>query len=72
MVAKKKTGKFWIVARDPENVSYHNPTNAIYTLEGAKAHAAKLCKENGHRFFVMEAVAVVEQSAPPVKWVDLP
>lgn len=73
MPVRKKDGPrtFYIVCRDPATVAYHEPKNAISTQDGARARAASLAKETGHRFYVLKAIASCEPSAPPVEWTSL-
>ena len=74
MTAKKKPAvhqKFWYVSRSPEEVPYHDPKKAHYSLAAAKSFAAQLCKDTGHRFFVMEAIEMVEPQVPPLAWTEL-
>lgn len=63
--------QFWLVCRDPSTVSHHEPVHAIFSASAARARAAALSKETGHRFYVLAAVASCEPTAPPVAWSEL-
>lgn len=64
--------KFWVVTRDPSEVSYHNPVNADFTKEAARKKAEGLVKKTGHKFYILEAMEVGQPSTPPVEWQEIP
>jgi hypothetical protein len=69
-------GKFWVVIKDDPTkrspLSF-NPKTYLSAIH-ARSEAERLCKKERCKFFVLEAVASVEQTpppTPPVVWNDV-
>lgn len=47
------------------------PTKKHITLEEAQAEAKRLCQKHGQEFIILQAIAVVRTTQPPVEVCDL-
>ncbi len=56
--------KFWIVVGPSSRITSARHANP----ELARREAERLCRETLKPFVVMEAVAVCEPTAPPIRW----
>jgi len=59
--------KFWMVIREGN----HSTSREHETRELAIEEAKRLCKKEGDKFFILEAVAAVFPEIPPIKVLDL-
>ena len=67
-VTKKKSARFYMVCRDPQEVVHNNPKQVYTSLEVAKKRAEELVKDSGRTFFILTPIAKVEPTSPPVLW----
>lgn len=68
-----ETFPFWIVLRHIGASSSHhkNQVTAFHdSLSSAKSEAARLARETGDRFYVMQAVNWIAPQEAPLKWDD--
>lgn len=59
--------KFWMVLKEGTSLS-----SRMHETKGAAIEEAKrLCKKDGNRFYVLEAVTVVFPQTPPIMFMEL-
>lgn len=68
-VATPEAGEKWAVVcagQSPKQFKAWHPT-----IESARAEAERLCKQTRQKFYVIQAVAVVETAEPPIKYTEI-